>query len=395
MTPILAATIILIVIGIGELASMWSRARVPGLLVTMLILFIVAQTGIVPKELVEVSTLTVIYGLVAPAIMVHMGTIMPLKTVLAQWKSILIAVGGMILGAGVLLAVLTPIYGLSYGIAGAGPLVGGIVSTAVTTEGLQAAANGGADIPPAVLVIPALILMLQSLPSMPLTNWLLTRFVRGLSDADLDRMSAGAANTEQAGDQPRKTLVTLPKALTDNQLVSLAFVVTAGCLAYYLGEWTGISYSIWGIILGITLGALGLMPERVMEKGNGFGWAMAIVITVVAAPLMTADLSAVVSAAVPVILILVIGMGGILLGGFIMSKLVRQDTKLGMSTALTAMYGFPADYLLVTEVVRANARDAEHAEKLQNALLPPMLIGGFTSVSAGSIVIASVLLNFL
>lgn len=50
---------------------------------------------------------------------------------------------------------------------------------------------------------------------------------------------------------------------------------------------------------------------------------------------------------------------------------------------------------LTNEVARSVGRDEEEREKLLNAMLPPMLVGGFTSVSAGSVAIASVLVSFL
>ena len=42
MNPIYAVAIVLAFIALGELASIWSRARVPSLLVAMLGIFIVA-----------------------------------------------------------------------------------------------------------------------------------------------------------------------------------------------------------------------------------------------------------------------------------------------------------------------------------------------------------------
>jgi hypothetical protein len=40
-------------------------------------------------------------------------------------------------------------------------------------------------------------------------------------------------------------------------------------------------------------------------------------------------------------------------------------------------------------------RTSEERDQLSDAMLPAMLVGGFTSVSAGSVVIASVLVSFL
>lgn len=48
MNPVYAIAIVVAFIALGELISMWSRARVPSLLVAMLGIFIVAQLGLVP-----------------------------------------------------------------------------------------------------------------------------------------------------------------------------------------------------------------------------------------------------------------------------------------------------------------------------------------------------------
>src|SRR5699024_7763414 len=119
---------------------------------------------------------------------------------------------------------------------------------------------------------------------------------------------------------------------------------------------THIPASILALLLGIVSTAIGLTPERALEKSNSFGIAMAGVIAIVMAPLVTASLSDVISALVPMLVILVVGGIGIMLGGFIATKLLRWKPTLGMSVALTAMYGFPADYLLTNEVARSVGR---------------------------------------
>ncbi|WP_460463062.1 hypothetical protein [Arthrobacter pigmenti] len=58
-------------------------------------------------------------------------------------------------------------------------------------------------------------------------------------------------------------------------------------------------------------------------------------------------------------------------------------------------YGFPADYLLTSEVARSVVRDNTERLQLSDAMLPAMLGGGFTSATSGSVVIASVLVSFI
>jgi branched-subunit amino acid ABC-type transport system permease component len=181
----------------------------------------------------------------------------------------------------------------------------------------------------------------------------------------------------------------------DNQLFMLFLILVGGSAATLLAVPTHIPSSILALILGILAAAVGLSPDKAMERSNSFGIAMAGVIAIVMAPLVTASVQDVINAFLPTVMILIVGGAGIIGGGFIATKLLRWKSGLGMSVALTAMYGFPADYLLTNEVARSVARDEDEKEALLSAMLPPMLVGGFTSVSAGSIVIASVLVSLL
>lgn len=390
MTAIFAATILLAFIAFGELISLWSKARIPALLIAMLGTFIAVQLNIIPKTIIDDSYLPQIYAILVAPLLFHMGSLIPLKTMLAQWRSVVISIAGMIVAVGVIAAVVGPIFGFQYVVAGSGPLAGGIVSTGLTTDGLKAA-----NVDSAIVVLPALVLMLQSLPSMPLTNLLLRKFAIHLRDSgDLEELARNhkKVQKENGGD---KKLVNLPQMLVDNELFILFLILVGGSLATLLAMPTHIPSSIIALVLGVASTAIGLTPERSMEKSSSFGIAMASVVAIVMAPLVAASLSDVLAALIPVAVILAVGAVGIMIGGAIATKLLKWKTTLGMSVALTAMYGFPADYLLTNEVVRSVGRTEEEREALREAMLPPMLVGGFTSVSAGSVVIASVLVSFL
>ncbi len=390
MTAIYAATIILAAIALGELISMWSKARVPSLLVAMLSIFVVAKLGIVPDSVVEDSLLIQAYTILVAPLLFHMGSLIPLRTLLKQWRSVIITIIGMTFAVLFIFLVISPIFGFPYFVAGSGPLAGGIVATSLTTEGLTKA--GVASV---IVVLPALVLMLQSLPSMPLTNFLLRKYAFRLRDSGELQELAEKHHREEEEAANKKMLVTLPAFLAENQLFMLFAVLVGGSIATFLAVPTHIPSSILALLLGIASTAIGLTPERALERSNSFGIAMAGVIAIVMAPLVSASVADVIKAFVPTISIVIVGGIGIMVGGFIATKLVRWKSSLGMSVALTAMYGFPADYLLTNEVVRSVARDEDEKEALLNVMLPPMLVGGFTSVSAGSVVIASVLVTLL
>ncbi len=390
MEAIFAAAVILAFIALGELVSIWSKARIPSLLVAMLGIFIFAKLGVVPTSIVDDSMLVQVYTILVAPLLFHMGSLIPLRTMLKQWRSVIITVSGMLVAVLLLLLVVAPLFGFAHFVAGAGPLAGGIVATSLTTEGLTA--HGAAS---AIIVLPALVLMLQSLPSMPLTNFLLRRFATKLRDSGELHTLALQHHRDEEVASSKKKLITLPHFLVENQLFMLFMILLGGSAATLLAIPTHIPSSILALLLGIASTTIGLTPERVMEKSSSFGIAMAGVIAIVMAPLVTASVQDVINAFLPTITILVVGGAGIVLGGFIATKLLRWRAPLGMSVALTAMYGFPADYLLTHEVARSVGRDRDEKDALLNVMLPPMLVGGFTAVSSGSVVIASILVGLL
>lgn len=390
MEAICAAAVVLAFIAFGELISIWSKARIPSLLVAMLSIFVFAKIGIVPETVIDDSMLVQIYTILVAPLLLHMGTLIPLRVMLKQWRSVIIATSGMLVAVLLILAVVAPLFGFETFVAGSGPLAGGIVATSLTTKGLTA--HGAAS---SIIVLPALVLMLQSLPSMPMTNFLLRRYAAKLRDSGELQELARAHHAEEEEVQQKKKPITLPGFLVDNQLFMLFLILVGGSAATLLAVPTHIPSSILALILGILAAAVGLSPDKAMERSNSFGIAMAGVIAIVMAPLVTASVQDVINAFLPTVMILIVGGAGIIGGGFIATKLLRWKSGLGMSVALTAMYGFPADYLLTNEVARSVARDEDEKEALLSAMLPPMLVGGFTSVSAGSIVIASVLVSLL
>ena len=378
MEPIFAAVIVLAFVAIGELASIWSRARIPGLLVAMLGAFIFAQAGIIPETTVDDSMLPQVYAILVVPLLFHMGSLISLRTLLQQWRAVVIALSGITCALMALAVVLLPLYGFDHFVAAGGPLTGGIVATGLTTDGLEAA-----DVLPALVVLPALILMMQSLPAMPITSLLLRRYAKHVVESGALKEHVASASAASAGAGSQRKLVTMPKYLVDNHIFVLFLVLVGASLATLIANFTQVPATVVALLLGIISTAIGLTPERSLEQANSFGIAIVGVVAIVMAPLMTASLQDVLSMIVPMTLIIVIGAAGIILGGFIATKLVGWQPMLGMSVALTAMYGFPADYLIPREVSRSVGETDEESDELFHFMLPPMLVGGFTSVTLG------------
>lgn len=68
---------------------------------------------------------------------------------------------------------------------------------------------------------------------------------------------------------------------------------------------------------------------------------------------------------------------------------------MAFACSLTALFGFPADYVLTTEIARIVSKDKDEEEVVLENTLNPMLVGGFATVSVASVIIASVFLKLI
>lgn len=384
--PIYIATLLLVLLAAGELISIWSRARIPSLLIILVGFLLLSWAGFFPEGVAAGSALTAFGSLMVAPLVVHMGTLIPLKLIRSQYKAILISLMATIIGTILILLVVSPIYGYATAVSGASPVVGGILSYLITTQKLQ-------ELNLAYLItVPAVIMAIHSLFGMPLAMNLLRKYALKLQGQGhfLNKTSDGSADPHGAG-LSRSILPS--RYQTAPILLFLLFL--AGSVAVLLSNWTSINYSIWALLLGILGHVAGIFPARTLDKAGTTGAAMAGLIAVAMSSTGAVTFQAVVDSIGPVLLIIAVALIGIVIGGYIGSRLFKWDPLKGIPVALTAMFGFPADYIICEEVSRSVGKDESEQKAILDELLTPMLVGGFTTVTTASIVVASVLVNTL
>ncbi len=388
--PVFAAMLVLALIAVGEIISVLTRARVPMLLIAILGFLVLVWTGIFPKNIVDTSTFSQIGSLMTGPLVVHLGTLIPLTLMLRQYKAVLIALGGTLIAIALVLPIITMLFGYETAVAGMGPMVGGIVAFIVTSDELKALGFTN------LVAIPALVLAIHKLFGMPVASIFLRKYALILRDkiglADGNKYTA--ATLEASLQQKHKSK---PKKKYEfNTANVLLFKLFLGAsLGTVIGSFTGVSSTIWCLIIGVLGSALKFYNENIMDKAKASSVAILGTIFIVIASMSTVSLTQFLHFIPQILAIIIIGQFGILTGGFIFSKLFRVHPYKGMSLALTSMFGFPADYILCQEVSRSVGRTEEEQQNLLNELSPPMLIAGFTTVTVASVIIASVLVKTL
>lgn len=384
--PIYIVTILLIILAVGELISIWSHARIPSLLVVMVGYLILSWLHFFPEGVITSSPFTAFGSLMVAPLVVHMGTLIPIRLIRSQYKAILIALMATLTATVLILLIVSPIYGYATAVSGAGPVTGGVIAYLITTERLQ-------ELNLAYLItVPAVILGIHSLVGMPVALNILRKYAVKLQKQGY--FTQASVSVRSASIEQKKSRSIIPERLQTPPILLLLLFI-GGSLAVFLNNVTGLNYSIWALVFGVVGHVIGLFPARTLDKANTTGIAMVGLIIVVMSSVGSVTLEAVLSSLGPVVLIIVVGVIGVVLGGVIGSKIFKWDPLKGVPVAMTALFGFPGDYIICEEVSRSVGRDEEERKAILDEIFTPMLVGGFTTVTTASILVASILVGTL
>ena len=134
MDLITAVLCILAAMVAGEIVSMKTKAFVPSVFVTA-VLFLIGYWTFFPQDIVSTAAFGQPFaGLAMYFLITHMGSLMNIKELLSQWKTVIISIAGVF---GILVALLTvgrAVLGYDTVVVGAPPLTGGIVAAVLMQE---------------------------------------------------------------------------------------------------------------------------------------------------------------------------------------------------------------------------------------------------------------------
>ena len=90
----------------------------------------------------------------------------------------------------------------------------------------------------------------------------------------------------------------------------------------------------------------------------------------------------------PMIALIVVGVFGMAVASFVVAKLLKMSFPMAFANGLTALYGFPCDWIITESTCNALAGNPEERDYLMSQMIPSMIVGGFTTVTITSVFIA-------
>ncbi|RNF38399.1 hypothetical protein [Planococcus salinus] len=395
MAQMLALAIIVFILFIGEIVSIRTRAWIPSIFISG-ILFLLGYWTFFPSEIVAIAGVPpVVATLLIYLLITNMGTLLSLQELKQQWKTVLIALAGILGIVVILLGIGTLLFGFETVIVAIPPLVGGIVSALIMSEGAEAAGLT------TLSVFAIVIYVVQGFAGYPLTSIMLKRegkaLLRKYRNNELtEKTVLELENSEEK--EELKMFSKLPDYYNTEffKFFRLAFV---GYLAYLVSTLAApvveISPFVLCLLFGVVARSIGFLERHPLKKANGFGFAIMALLLYIFDGLKNATPSMMLEILYPLFGCIIIGLVGMYLFSFVAGKILKVSKEMAFAVSLTALYGFPADYIITVEVINALTDDPKERQVLTSHMLPPMLVAGFVTVTIVSVILAGIFVGFL
>ena len=390
LSVIAAFSIVLFVLSVGEIVSIKTKAFVPSVFVSA-VLFLVGFWTFLPQELMDMASFGMTFVQLAMyLLLVHMGKLMSVKELAEQWKKVLIGCAGLI---GICLTTLTIgrfLFGWETVVVGTPPLTGGVVASLIMS---QAASAKGLE---SLSVLAISMYVMQGFVGYPITAFCLKKEAKRLAAKYRSGSIKKAAKEVAATTESNKLIPPLPEKYQTSYVILLKLGLVAWLAVGFAGLINGvISKYVICLVFGVIACETGFLEKRSLNKANSFGWLMTALMAFIFAQLAKATPSMLAKIVLPLFGTIILGISGMALFSIIVGKLFGYTKEMAFAITLTALFGFPANYILTLEAVKSISQTEEENEYLLDNMVPQMLVGGFTTVTIASVIIAGFFVNLL
>ena len=386
----------------GEYVSNATKAWVPSVFVTAAMM-LVGYWTFFPNSLVADSNLIPFGSSIAMYLIVtHMGTVISFKQLFDQWKTIVVCLAGLA-GMAVLALVICPmLMDREFVVTGLPPLTGGLVAATIMSD--AAKEKGLAE----AAVFAISMYCIQGFAGYPLTSVCLKiegkKMLAEYRSGNCATVAAGKMDEVNgkivSEEAPKKKLIPALPSKWNSQVVMLGKLGLICWFATLMAKIPvpvigNISGLVWGLILGIIFTSIGFLDENILTKANSYGIVMFALLMYMFNGLKDCTPEMLGNIIFPMAALIVVGVIGMGIVVIFVAKLLKLSFPMAMATALTALYGFPANAIITETTCNNLTDDADERAYLMGRMFAPMIVGGFTTVTITSVIIAGIFVGLL
>ena len=383
-----------IVIGlfaIGDWLGLWTKAKLSSIFVVLISFLLLFLFKVFPADIIDQAGLTVVAKWATPMLVFHMGTMINLRQLIDEWRTVVISVIGMVAAmVGIFLVI--PLIGREAAIVSIPVINGALVATQIMTD---AAVEKGLTL---AAVLPAVVFAVQKFVGTPIVSRSglieANHLVKEFREAKAQGITLSAAPASKSGEKKVKFCEKFDRFYTANTCIFVT--VLGGAISVWLGTVTPINYSIIALVLSVACHEIGIIPSKVLEKGKASGLITTVVFAAIIPALANISIGDIATLAFYVVVIF----GATIAATFLIvcvlpSWKILGSKSLSFGIAMCQMLGFPSTFLISQEIALAVAENEEEKEYILGKIMPRFVVAGLASVTTLSIIVAGIFANLL
>lgn len=387
-----AFLLMLICLIIGETISTRTKAFVPSMFISA-VLFVIGFWTFFPKDILQLGGVAKnLPTFLVMMMVVHLGTMLDIKELIDQWKTVIVTLAGML---GILIVVLTVgalILGKETAAIAAPPLTGGFVAALM----MQGAAGNNQHL----FILAMAVYVLQGFVGYPLTSICLKLEGKQL----IKKYKIGELKLENKEKIDEKKINSrkyqwdlFPKipAKYQSDFTNLFTIVILVVISGYLDMLSMgyVSKFVWALVLGVFAAAVGFIEPQILVKSRSMGFVYTIIMMFVFSQLNSITPQTVILLLKDFAILIILSTIGIALVSIPVDKLLGWSIPMSFAIGLGSLAGgFPASYVLSVEAAKVISDNEDERKLVEEHILPKTLVAGFVSATSGSVFIAGFVL---
>lgn len=375
---------------IGDFLGVFTKAKLSSVFVAMFLFLLFFMTKKIPADIIEQAGLSQSAKWGAPLLIFHMGTMINIKELLDEWRTVVMAVISMLVGVAAVFAVI-PFVGKDAAVVSIPIINGGIIATQIMTNG---AMEKGLT---TVAALGTLVYAIQKFVGTPPASYFGMR--EGKKVLDAYRAGKLKEKEEKSSDKLIKNdeKITFAKKYDKyfTAFICVAIAAGAALVSRLVQDKIGLNASITALFLGTTLSYIGIIPTAILDKAKVSGFLSFAVFASLIPSLSKISFGDLKTLSLQLVIIFAAFVIGTFLFVYILPtwKIVgSRDLAMGISMA--QLLGFPATYLIANEIATALTEDEDEKNAILKRIIPAYVVAGLTSVTTLSIVIAGIFVKF-
>lgn len=380
----------LILLIIGEVISTATKAFVPSMFISA-VLFVLGFWAYFPKDILQVGGIAAnLPTFLVMMMVVHLGTMLDIKELIEQWKTVVITLAGMLGILVVILTLGTVVLDKTTAAIAAPPLTGGFVAAMM----MQSVA------PTEQLAILAMaVYVLQGFIGYPLTSICLKaegrKLLKDYRSGNFTVAKAAAQSNTAAADDTSAFIFPQIPAKYKSDFTYLFTMVILTVMSGYLDTLSHgyISKFVWALILGVFGTAFGFIEKNTLVRSRSMGFIYTVIMMFVFSQLNTVTPDTLVQLLKDFAVLIVLATIGIAVFSIPAGKLLGMSLPMSFALGLGSLAGgFPASYTLSVEAAKVLSSSEEEYQVLEEHMLPKTLVAGFVSATSGSVFVAGIVM---